>query len=147
MFQSKILTGRFVSKNPLQTFNLGVKIAGMLKRGDIICFIGPLGAGKTLFTQGICKRLKVKDFVNSPSFKIINEYSGKIPVYHVDLYRINSFKEIENIGLDEYIYGDGITIIEWAEKLDRRSLPRKRVEIELKIRNKNERYIKWQQYQ
>lgn len=147
MFQSKILAGKFFSKNPSQTFNLGLETAVMLKGGDVVCLIGHLGAGKTLFTKGICKKLKVRDFVNSPSFKIVNEYNGKFPVYHVDLYRMKSIREIADMGLDEYIYGDGITIIEWAEKLGKKNLPKKRIEIHIKIKNENEREIKWQRYQ
>ncbi|PIU83171.1 MAG: tRNA (adenosine(37)-N6)-threonylcarbamoyltransferase complex ATPase subunit type 1 TsaE [Elusimicrobia bacterium CG06_land_8_20_14_3_00_38_11] len=147
MFQSKTLSGDLVSKSPLGTFNFGRKIAEIVKCGSVICLYGTLGAGKTVIVQGICKGLKVKGFVNSPSFKIVNEYRGKFPVYHIDLYRLNSASEINDLGLDEYIYGDGITIIEWAGKLGKKNLPKKRIEIYIKIKNENEREIKWQRYQ
>ncbi|MBI5573690.1 MAG: tRNA (adenosine(37)-N6)-threonylcarbamoyltransferase complex ATPase subunit type 1 TsaE [Elusimicrobia bacterium] len=143
-----------------------------VKPFDVICLFGSLGAGKTVFVQGICKGLAVKDFVNSPSFKIVNEYRGKFPVYpeprqkprfsktgmgkrqkftrcgvyHIDLYRLNSAGEINDLGLDEYIYGNGIAIIEWAEKLGKKNLPKKRIEIYIKIKSENEREIKWRRY-
>ncbi len=147
MFQSKTLSGSLVSKNPVETFNFGGKIAEIVNCGSVICLFGSLGAGKTVVVQGICKGLKVKDFVNSPSFKIVNEYKGKLPVYHIDLYRLNSAREINDLGLDEYIYGNGIVIIEWAEKMGKKKLPKKRIEIYIKIKSKNVREIKWQRYQ
>ncbi|MFA5780019.1 MAG: tRNA (adenosine(37)-N6)-threonylcarbamoyltransferase complex ATPase subunit type 1 TsaE [Elusimicrobiota bacterium] len=129
-----------------ETEKTGKKIALTAKPFDVICLFGSLGAGKTVFVQGICKGLAVKDFVNSPSFKIVNEYRGKFPVYHIDLYRLNSAGEINDLGLDEYIYGNGIAIIEWAEKLGKKNLPKKRIEIRIKIKSKNEREIKWLRY-
>ncbi|MFH1541190.1 MAG: tRNA (adenosine(37)-N6)-threonylcarbamoyltransferase complex ATPase subunit type 1 TsaE [Elusimicrobiota bacterium] len=156
-----------------QTLRLGFNIAMTLRKKDVVCLFGSLGAGKTVIAKGICKGLAVKDFVNSPSFKIVNEYKGKLPiysascqelhfskididkrqkftkcsVYHTDLYRLNSIKEIDSLGLDEYIYSDGITIIEWAEKLGKKNLPKKRIEIHIKVTSENEREIKWQRYQ
>ena len=129
-----------------ETEKIGKKIALTVKQNDVICLFGSLGAGKTVMTKGICKCLAVKDFVNSPSFKIVNEYKGKFPVYHIDLYRLNSAREINDLGLDEYIYGNGITIIEWAEKLGKKNLPKKRIEIYIKFKSKNVREIKWQRY-
>ena len=117
-----------------------------LNPGDVVCLTGPLGAGKTLLTKGLCAGLGVKNLVNSPSFKIINEYDGKIPVKHIDLYRLNSAKEIDNLGLDDYIYGGGVTIIEWAEKLGTKNLPKKRVEIGIKMIGTNERLITWRRF-
>ncbi len=146
MFQSKTLNGIFLSRSSKETFNIGLQFSKSLRSGHIFCIKGVLGAGKTVFVQGICKGLKVNGFVNSPSFKIVNEYKGKLPVYHIDLYRLNSIKEVEELGLDEYIYGDGVTIIEWAEKLGKNNIPRKRIEIKIKIKSENERKIKWQQY-
>lgn len=133
----------FISNKVESTVKFGVKLARTLKKKDVICLIGPLGAGKTVLAKGICMWLKVKNYVNSPSFKIINEYKGKFPVYHIDLYRLNSAKEINDLGLDEYIYGDGITIIEWAEKLGKKKLPKKRIEIKIEIKNENTRVIEW----
>jgi tRNA threonylcarbamoyladenosine biosynthesis protein TsaE len=131
------------SINAGETEKTGKKIARIVKPADVICLFGSLGAGKTVMAKGICKGLAVKNFVNSPSFKIVNEYKGEFPVYHIDLYRLNSAREINDLGLDEYIYGNGITIIEWAEKLSKTNLPKKRIEIYIKIKNQNERLIKW----
>ncbi|OGS44853.1 MAG: tRNA (adenosine(37)-N6)-threonylcarbamoyltransferase complex ATPase subunit type 1 TsaE [Elusimicrobia bacterium RIFOXYD2_FULL_34_15] len=136
----------FISKSAENTIKIGLAIAKNIKNRDIICLIGPLGAGKTVLAQSICKGLKVKDFVNSPSYKIVNQYNGKYPVYHIDLYRLNSVKEIDELGLDDYIYDEGITIIEWADKLEKKNLPKKRIEIKIEIKSENERYIKWQRY-
>ncbi|MEK7841327.1 MAG: tRNA (adenosine(37)-N6)-threonylcarbamoyltransferase complex ATPase subunit type 1 TsaE, partial [Deltaproteobacteria bacterium] len=77
---------------------------------------GELGAGKTSFTQGIAEGLGVTSYVKSPSFTIVNEYKGILPVYHIDLYRLGDINEIYELGIDEYLYRDGVTIIEWAEK-------------------------------
>ena len=137
---------KIITKNESETISLGDTISKTLKKSDVICLFGPLGAGKTVFVKGICKGLKVKNYVNSPSFKIVNEYRGKFPVYHIDLYRLNSAREINDLGLDEYIYGNGITIIEWAEKLGKKNLPKKRIEIYIKFKSKNVREIKWQRY-
>ncbi|HAM39599.1 MAG TPA: tRNA (adenosine(37)-N6)-threonylcarbamoyltransferase complex ATPase subunit type 1 TsaE [Elusimicrobia bacterium] len=135
-----------ISKSTEDTQKIGLNIAKKIKKKDIIFFIGSLGAGKTVLVQSICKGFKVKDFVNSPSFKIVNEYKGRFKIYHIDLYRLNSTKEIEELGLEEYIYGEGIALIEWADKLGKKNLPEKRIEIKIRIKNENERYIKWQRY-
>ncbi|MCK5533892.1 tRNA (adenosine(37)-N6)-threonylcarbamoyltransferase complex ATPase subunit type 1 TsaE [bacterium] len=100
-----------------QTKKIGKYLGGILKGGDVICLVGELGAGKTTFTQGVAKGLKVDEYVNSPTFRLINEYKGKYPVYHFDLYRIDSILEIEELGYKEYFYSEGITIIEWADKI------------------------------
>ena len=138
---------KLISTSVEETEKTGKKIALTSNPFDVICLFGPLGAGKTVIVRGICKGYKVKDFVNSPSFKIVNEYRGKFPVYHIDLYRLNSASEINDLGLDEYIYGDGITIIEWAEKLGKKNLPKKRIEIYIKSKSDNEREIKWRRFQ
>lgn len=137
----------FISDGVKSTTIFGFRLAGTLKRKDVVCLLGPLGSGKTVIAKGLCAGLKVKDFVNSPSFKIVNEYRGKFPVYHIDLYRLNSERETDALGLDEYIYGDGITVIEWAEKLGKKNLPKKRIEIKIGIKNESERHIVWRRYQ
>lgn len=137
---------KIITKNESETIILGDTISKTLKKSDVICLVGSLGAGKTVMAKGICKGLAVKGFVNSPSFKIVNEYRGKFSVYHIDLYRLNSAREINDLRLDEYIYGNGITIVEWAEKLGKKNLPKKRIEIYIKIKNENEREIKWRRY-
>ncbi len=100
-----------------ETRRLGERLGRILKDGDIICLHGELGAGKTSFTQGIAKGLNVaKAFITSPTFVLVNEYKGALPLYHIDLYRLNNIAEVEDIGLSEYLKGEGVTVIEWAEK-------------------------------
>lgn len=105
--------------SPVDTQNLGERIGRHLKAGDTIFLFGELGAGKTTLTQGIARGLGVskKEYVRSPSFTLVNEYSGRVPVYHIDLYRIDSSDELENLGLEEIFSGQGVAIVEWAEKL------------------------------
>ena len=105
--------------SPDETKKLGEKLGRLLRDGDIICLYGELGAGKTSFTQGIAKGLNVeKAFITSPTFVLVNEYKGRLPLYHIDLYRLNNIAEIEDIGLSEYLKGKGVTVIEWAEKAE-----------------------------
>jgi len=137
----------FISKNPAETIKCGVAISGFLKKGDLLLLTGMLGAGKTVLTKGICKGLKVKSFINSPSFKIVNEYRGACPVRHIDLYRLNTDSDIENLGLDYYIADDGITIIEWGDKLTSRYLPDKFFKIDILSGNDNKRRIKIEKIQ
>lgn len=106
----------FHTSSPEETVELGRKIGEGLKAGDVVALVGELGAGKTLFTQGLVQGLGVKGYVKSPSFTIVNKYEGRLPVYHLDLYRLGDVNEIYELGIEEYLYGDGVTIIEWAEK-------------------------------
>lgn len=102
-----------------ETRRLGERLGRLLKEGDIICLHGELGAGKTSFTQGIAKGMGVaKAFITSPTFVIANEYKGRLALYHIDLYRLNNIAEIEDIGLSEYLKGEAVTVIEWAEKAE-----------------------------
>jgi len=96
---------------------LGKKIGAFLLPNDVIALTGTLGAGKTTLIQGIAQGVGVKDYVTSPTFIIINEYQGKIPFFHVDLYRLNNVEEIEDLGIEEYFSRGGACVIEWAEKL------------------------------
>ncbi|MEG0640990.1 MAG: tRNA (adenosine(37)-N6)-threonylcarbamoyltransferase complex ATPase subunit type 1 TsaE [Clostridium sp.] len=98
-----------------ETIILGERIGKHLKPGDIITLNGDLGAGKTHFTKGIAKGLSVDDYVTSPTFTIVNEYRGDIPVYHFDVYRIEDVCEMYEIGFDEYLFGEGVCIIEWSD--------------------------------
>ncbi len=109
----------FKTENPEETQTLGEKLGKTLKRGDVIALVGDLGTGKTCLTQGIARGVGIAsdEVVNSPSYILINEYNGKIPIYHIDLYRLENSEEITELGLSEYIEGDGICIIEWAERM------------------------------
>ena len=109
----------FRTHSPEETLAIGERVGQNLKPGDIVALIGDLGAGKTCLTQGIARGVKIdpNQIVNSPSYTLINEYAGKIPIYHIDLYRLQRREEIINLGLEEYLEGDGICIIEWADRM------------------------------
>ncbi|MBE7054044.1 MAG: tRNA (adenosine(37)-N6)-threonylcarbamoyltransferase complex ATPase subunit type 1 TsaE [Ruminococcaceae bacterium] len=105
----------YYSNSYEDTFNIASDFAKTLKKGDIITFDGDLGAGKTAFVSGLAKGLGISDIVQSPTFTIVNEYrSGKIPLFHFDVYRICDSEEMYDIGFDEYLFGEGICAIEWA---------------------------------
>lgn len=130
-----------LSKSPAKTKVLGEKLGQRLKKGDVIALIGELGAGKTCFTQGLMKGLDVqKKSVTSPTFIIMNVYKGRVPVYHFDVYRINNISEIVDLGYEEYFYGNGVTIIEWADKI-KELLPKEVIKVRLKIAGEKERRI------
>jgi len=120
----------FLSHNEQETSAWGERFADCISPGDVIGFFGELGSGKTKTIQGICNGLGCQDIVTSPTFTIINEYSAKYPIYHFDLYRIDSEQEIFALGYEEYFYGDGICLIEWAERIAS-FLPPNRIEIYL----------------
>ena len=106
----------FISNGVEQTREIAKTFSKSLKPGDIIFLIGDLGAGKTAFTSGVAEGLGVKNSVSSPTFTIVNEYlKGDIPVYHFDLYRLGSEDDLYDIGIDEYLFGDGICILEWPQ--------------------------------
>ena len=110
----------FKTESPEETQALGEKLGKTLKQGDVIALIGvAIGTGKTCLTQGIARGIGIAsgEVVNSPSYIIINEYNGTVPIYHIDLYRLENSEEIAELGLSEYVEGDGICIIEWAERM------------------------------
>jgi tRNA threonylcarbamoyladenosine biosynthesis protein TsaE len=105
-----------ISHSPEQTQRLGAHIGKSALPGDILLLVGSLGTGKTCLTQGIAKGLGIEEYVLSPSFVIVRELYGRLPLYHIDLYRLDHIEEIAELGLDEYLYGNGICVVEWAEK-------------------------------
>jgi len=111
-----------------ETVEFGRKLGAMLNPGDVICLSGDLGTGKTALTNGIAKGLGITSYITSPTFTLVNEYQGKFPLYHFDVYRIADPEEMFDIGFDEYIYGDGITIIEWGELISE-ILPREIIRV------------------
>ncbi|AKN32791.1 ATP-binding protein [Clostridium carboxidivorans P7] len=108
----------FIVDNVESTINLGNKLGNMLKPGDIICLNGEMGTGKTHFTKGIAKALGITDPITSPTFTIVNEYEGRLKLYHFDVYRVNDPDEIEAIGFDEYIFSDAVSIVEWSNYIE-----------------------------
>ncbi len=120
------------SKSAEETFNLGFEFSQKLAPGSVVCFRGDLGAGKTTCIQGICAGLGVSQPVTSPTFTLINEYKGRLPVYHFDFYRINAGYETFDLGLHEYFFGDGVCLIEWPEVIAE-ILPERRFEFHLQL--------------
>ncbi len=120
----------FISHSEVQTRRLGVRLAGLLQPGDVLALVGELGTGKTRWIQGICRGLEVTEQVVSPSFTLVNEYQGRWPVYHIDLYRLHDSAEMLTFGLEEYLYGSGISLIEWGDRA-RNLLPRDHLLVEL----------------
>lgn len=108
----------FIVNNVEQTTELGVQIGKLANPGDIICLTGDLGAGKTHLSKGIAEGLGITDHITSPTFTIVNEYDGRLKLYHFDVYRVNDPDEISAIGFDEYIFSDGVSIIEWANYIE-----------------------------
>jgi tRNA threonylcarbamoyladenosine biosynthesis protein TsaE len=119
------LNRQFETHSANDAITLGEKIGKHLKAGDIVFLFGDLGAGKTTLTQGIARGLGVakEEYVRSPTFTLVNQYKGKVPVFHIDLYRITSSHELEDLGLEEVFTSEGISIVEWAEKLFAREEP------------------------
>lgn len=102
--------------NSEETSQFAERLARFLKPGDVIALEGDLGAGKTTFTKGLAKGLEIKRTVNSPTFTIIKEYKGRLPLYHMDVYRVAD--SLEDLGFDEYFEGDGVTVVEWAHLIN-----------------------------
>lgn len=105
------------TSNAEETIELGRKIGSMLHKGDILAMQGTLAAGKTTITKGIAESLGVTDVITSPTFCLISEYEGKLPLYHLDVYRLEGSEDFINLGTDDMLYGDGVSVIEWSEKI------------------------------
>ncbi|EOS38564.1 tRNA (adenosine(37)-N6)-threonylcarbamoyltransferase complex ATPase subunit type 1 TsaE [Lachnospiraceae bacterium] len=117
------------SKSPEDTFQIGMRLGKLAEAGEVYTLTGDLGVGKTVFTQGFAKGLGIEESVNSPTFTILQIYEdGRLPLYHFDVYRIGSVEEMEETGFEEYIMGDGVSLIEWADLIEE-ILPRKRTRV------------------
>lgn len=121
-------------ENEEQTRDIGFKLGKLLTPRSVVCLIGDLGAGKTTMTQSLAQSLEVDDYITSPTFTIVNEYEGNMPLYHFDVYRIGSSEEMYDIGYDEYINSDGVCIIEWANLIED-ILPDEYLDIELSYKD------------
>lgn len=123
-----------------ETVALGEKLGKLLKPGDVLALSGDLGAGKTTLTRGIAQGMGVDADIHSPTFTLIHEHPGPVPLYHVDLYRLSSEQEAEWLGIEDYLYGDGVTIIEWAEVINS-LLPESSLRIRLRMTGDTKREI------
>ena len=109
---------KIISDSPRRTRDIGTKLAGLLEAGDIVCLSGELGTGKTVMAKGISVGLGVKEEgVTSPTFVLMRCLRGKLPVYHFDLYRLSGAREIAGLGCEEFFFADGVSVIEWADRL------------------------------
>jgi tRNA threonylcarbamoyladenosine biosynthesis protein TsaE len=107
---------RLDSHSPEQTQLLGSYLGELAQKGDVFLLVGELGTGKTCLVQGIAHGLAIKEYPFSPSFVLLREYHGRLPLYHIDLYRLDHIEEIADLGLEEYFSGKGVCVVEWAEK-------------------------------
>ena len=130
----------FTTKTSEETIELGFKIGKKLKKGNIIAMQGTLAAGKTTITKGIAKALEITDTITSPTFCLISEYYGKMPLYHMDVYRLEGSEDFENLGTEDMLYGDGVCIIEWSEKI-MESLPKETIIINIQPQDDGSRKI------
>lgn len=130
----------FITKNSDETIELGYKIGQKLKKGNILAMQGTLAAGKTTITKGIAKALEISDTITSPTFCLISEYYGKMPLYHMDVYRLEGSEDFENLGTEDMLYGDGVCIIEWSEKI-MDSLPKETIIINIQPQDDGSRKI------
>lgn len=120
------------------TQNFAERLAGFLQPGDLLALEGDLGAGKTTFTQGLARGLGVRNVVNSPTFTIIKEYQGRLPLYHMDVYRVGD--DVDSLGLDDYFFGEGVCVVEWASLIED-VLPPERLTIFLRTAGDEQRLI------
>jgi tRNA threonylcarbamoyladenosine biosynthesis protein TsaE len=112
-----------------ETYQLGVQLGQQAKAGQVFTLVGDLGVGKTVFTQGLAKGLEILDAISSPTFTIVQVYDeGRVPFYHFDVYRIGDVSEMDEIGFEDYVYGEGVSLIEWANLIEE-ILPEERTEI------------------
>ena len=136
--------GRWTTQtsSPEQTQSLAEQLGRLLQPGDVVALVGELGSGKTLFSQGLARGLEVPEtfYIASPTFAIINEYPGRIPFYHLDLYRVSGRADFAELGLEEILFGQGAVAIEWAERLGG-DVPAERLEVRLSFLGEVQRNI------
>ena len=122
---------RLATSSAEETAKAGYKLGSLLNPGDLVCLTGDLGTGKTAFTGGIAHALGIEGYITSPTFTIVNEYMGKLPLYHFDAYRICDADEMFEIGFEEYLDSRGVVVIEWAEQIND-ILPENRVRVNIR---------------
>jgi len=136
---------RFTSYSADETIGLGQKIGSQLKGGEVIALVGPLGSGKTHLIKGIVKGLEAEGTANevtSPTFVLVNEYTGRLDVFHIDAYRLDSIAQFEQIGFDDYCYPGSVVLIEWADKIESAIVGINYIKIELSHLNPTSRDIR-----
>jgi len=121
---------RIITTSVTETMEAGYKLGNILEPGDVICLFGDLGTGKTVFTGGIAKALGIDGYITSPTFSIVNEYNGRLPLFHFDVYRIADTEEMFEIGFEEYLDAGGIVVIEWAGVISD-IIPENRIEVKI----------------
>ena len=129
-----------ISKNEEDTFNAGVMLAKRLSPGAVVALYGDLGAGKTVFVRGLAKGLGLKARVSSPTFTIVNEYSGDTPLFHFDMYRLNGSDELFEIGWEDYLARGGVCVVEWSENVEG-AFPPETIVVKIGKTGENERSI------
>ena len=138
-----ILSNVLISRSPDQTRIVAADFARTLTAGSVVKLIGDLGSGKTEFVKGMAKGLNCESLVTSPTFTLVHEYhGGRLPLFHMDLYRLNHEAELDNIGFEDYVRAGGVCVVEWADKFADR-MPRNSAEIVLTILENNTRRIAW----
>jgi tRNA threonylcarbamoyladenosine biosynthesis protein TsaE len=134
----------FISNSPAETEAVGQRLAEDVGVGSVLALQGELGSGKTLFTKGLVAGMGSNAAVSSPTFTIVHEYrDGRLPVYHFDFFRVESRKSLERLGLDDYFFGDGVSVIEWADRF-REFIPEQARWILFEIRSESQRAITFQ---
>ena len=134
------MSWEIVSCSPEDTQRLGERLGKLSQLGDVFLLVGELGAGKTCLTQGIAWGLDIQGYISSPSFVVVKEYLGRLPLYHIDLYRVDKIEEVMELGLEDYLYGRGVCVVEWAER-GWSNLPSERLLIRLEYRSEKERHL------
>jgi tRNA threonylcarbamoyladenosine biosynthesis protein TsaE len=128
------------SASHAQTQELGERLGRALVAGDVVALVGDLGAGKTSFVQGLARGLGITERVASPSFTIVNEHAARVPLYHVDFYRLENIDELADIGFEEYFGLGGVVVVEWADRF-LRALPDERLEVRIEITGETTRRL------
>lgn len=132
---------KFVSTSPAETEALGEKVAAKLNPGNVVALFGGMGMGKTTLTRGLARGLGVPDGVSSPTFALVHEYEGRVPVYHFDMYRVQNWDDLYSTGFFDYLDTGGILIVEWSENIEN-ALPENSIQIRISLGNtENEREI------
>ncbi|MFP4641110.1 MAG: tRNA (adenosine(37)-N6)-threonylcarbamoyltransferase complex ATPase subunit type 1 TsaE [Chloroflexota bacterium] len=132
-----------ITHSPEQTQEIGSIIGEFAQPGDLLLLVGDLGTGKTCLVQGIAWGMGLPGYASSPSFVLAREYPGSTNLYHIDLYRLENLEEIADLGIDDYLYGEGVCVVEWAEKA-MTLFPQEHLLIELEHLTENERKLRFQ---